>query len=118
MRVEQLRCLVDIAQTGSLTSTAKRLFVSQQAVSKSIAQLEEELGVTILIRSKAGVNFTEEGLSVLDFARKVLTEQDTLLQKFQIVLCKKELTLVRLLAKLLEQLVQMAADVLILHKAV
>ena len=84
MRMEQLRCIVDIAKTGSLTSTAKRLFVSQQAVSKSISQLEEELGVNILIRSKTGVNFTEEGLSVLDFAKKVLAEQDTLLQMFQI----------------------------------
>ena len=57
MRMEQLRCIVDIAKTGSLTSTAKRLFVSQQAVSKSISQLEEELGVNILIRSKNGCKF-------------------------------------------------------------
>lgn len=84
MRMEQLRCLLDVAQTGSLTSTAKRLFVSQQAVSKSIKQLEEELGVTILTRTKTGVTFTEEGIAVMEFARKVLAEQDNLLQNFQI----------------------------------
>ncbi len=83
MRMEQLNCLLDIAQTGSLTSTAKRLFVSQQAVSKSIKQLEEELGVTILIRTKIGVTFTEEGIEVVEFARKVLAEQDALVQNFQ-----------------------------------
>ena len=82
MRMDQLNCLVDIAQTGSLTSTAKRLFVSQQAVSKSIKQLEEELGVTILIRTKTGVTFTEDGIAVVEFARKVLAEQDNLLQNF------------------------------------
>ena len=85
MRMDQLNCLVDIAQTGSLTSTAKRLFVSQQAVSKSIKQLEEELGVTILIRTKTGVTFTEDGIAVVEFARKVLAEQDNLLQNFQIM---------------------------------
>ena len=84
MRLEQLQCLLDVAQTGSLTSTAKRLFVSQQAVSKSIKQLEEELGVTILTRTKTGVTFTEEGIAVMEFARKVLAEQDNLLQNFQI----------------------------------
>ncbi len=83
MRMEQLRCLVDIAQTGSLTSTAKRLFVSQQAVSKSIKQLEDELGVVLLIRTKTGVSFTEEGIEVVAFARKVLAEQDALVQNFQ-----------------------------------
>ena len=84
MRMEQLSCLIDIAQTGSLTSTAKRLFVSQQAVSKSIKQLEEELGVTILNRTKTGVSFTEEGIEVVEFARKVLAEQETLMQNFQV----------------------------------
>ena len=83
MRLEQLQCLLDIAQTGSLTSTAKRLFVSQQAVSKNIKQLEEELGVTILIRTKTGVTFTDEGIDVVTFAKKILAEQDALLQSFQ-----------------------------------
>ena len=36
MRLEQLKCLLDIAHTGSITNTAQRLFISQQAVSKSI----------------------------------------------------------------------------------
>jgi len=84
MRIDQLSCLLDIAQTGSLTSTAKRLFVSQQAVSKSIKQLEEELGVTILIRTKTGVSFTEDGIAVVEFARKVLAEQDALVQNLQV----------------------------------
>ena len=83
MRLEQLQCLLDVAQTGSLTSTAKRLFVSQQAVSKNIKQLEEELGVTILIRTKTGVTFTDEGIDVVMFAKKILAEQDALLQSFQ-----------------------------------
>ncbi|MBQ7049510.1 MAG: LysR family transcriptional regulator, partial [Firmicutes bacterium] len=42
MRIEQLECLVDIAQTKSMNKTAERMFVSPPAVSKSIKQLERE----------------------------------------------------------------------------
>ena len=59
MRIEQLRCIVDIAETGSLTATAQRQFITQQAVSKTIKQLEKELDATLLIRTHAGVSFTE-----------------------------------------------------------
>lgn len=78
LRMEQLRCLVDIAQTGSLTSTARRLYVSQQAVSKSMKQLEQELGITILVRTNMGVHITPEGQKVVAFAQTVLDEEDKL----------------------------------------
>lgn len=78
MRMEQLRCLVDIAQTGSLTSTAQRLYVSQQAISKSMKQLEQELGIEILIRTNIGVQITQEGQRVVEFARMVLQEEERL----------------------------------------
>lgn len=81
MRLEQLKCLADIAQTGSITGTAQRLFVTQQAVSKSIKQLETELGVEILLRSNAGVSVTEIGQEVVAFAQKVLAEEHSLQDK-------------------------------------
>ena len=80
MRMEQLRCLVDIAQTGSLTSTAQRLFVSQQAISKSMKQLEKELDIEILVRTNMGVRITPEGQKVVEFARIVLAEEEKLHQ--------------------------------------
>ena len=76
MRMEQLRCLVDIAQTGSLTSTAQRLFVSQQAISKSMKQLEQELGIEILVRTNMGVQITPAGQKVVEFAQTVLREEE------------------------------------------
>ena len=81
MRLEQLKYLADIAQTGSITSTAQRLFVTQQAVSKSIKQLESELGIEILLRSNAGVSVTEIGQEVVAFAQKVLAEEHSLQDK-------------------------------------
>ena len=67
MRTEQLIYLIDIAKTGSINNTAQRLFTSQQSISESIKKLENELGCTILNRSKTGVTLTEDGLYVLSF---------------------------------------------------
>ena len=72
MRLEQLKCLVDVAQTGSISGTAQRLFVTQQAVSKSIRQLEQELGVELLVRTNTGVQLTSMGQKALAFAQSVL----------------------------------------------
>lgn len=83
MRLDQLKYLVDIAQTGSITNTSQRFFVTQQAVSKSIKQLETELDTDILIRTNAGVSFTEAGEEVVAFAKQVLEEETQLEEKLQ-----------------------------------
>lgn len=75
MHLDQLRYLVDIEQTGSLTESAERMFLTQQAVSKSVQKLEHELGTTILLREKYGVVFTEQGKEVLNFAKEVLAQE-------------------------------------------
>ncbi len=51
-----------VAETGNISHAANRLFISQPAVSKAISNLEENLHVTLLIRSSRGVKLTEEGL--------------------------------------------------------
>ena len=81
MRFEQLNCLYEIAQTGSITSAAKNLFISQQAVSNSIKQLEEELGVQLMVRSATGITLTAEGQEAVEFAQQMLKERDAFKQK-------------------------------------
>lgn len=83
MRLDQLKYLVDIAQTGSITSTSQRFFVTQQAVSKSIKQLETELDTDILIRTNAGVSFTEAGEEVVTFAKQVLAKEADLMDRLK-----------------------------------
>ena len=83
MRLEQLKCLLDIAHTGSITNTAQRLYVSQQAVSKSIKQLERELGLELLVRTKSGVTLTEAGEEVARYAEKMLNEGEKLLTRVE-----------------------------------
>jgi len=50
-----------VAETGNISHAAKRLFISQPAVSKAISSLEENLQTTLFIRSSRGVKLTEEG---------------------------------------------------------
>ena len=65
MNSEQLRQLIDISKTGSIRMTAKRLYISQQAVSESMKRLEKELNCILLNRSKNGVTLTDDGKFVL-----------------------------------------------------
>lgn len=78
MNIDQLRGLTELAETGSINTAAKKLFVSQQALSESIKRLETELDCTILNRSKTGVEFTDDGKLVLDCARNILERCETL----------------------------------------
>lgn len=61
MKLEQLRYLCDIEQTKSLSKTSSRFFISPQALSKSMQQLENEVGASLLIRSPSGMTLTDEG---------------------------------------------------------
>ena len=50
-----------VAECGNISAAAKKLFISQPAVSKSISKLEEEFPTPLLIRSSKGVKLTETG---------------------------------------------------------
>jgi len=80
MRFEQLNCLVEIEKAGSITAAAQKLFITQQAVSLNIKQLEKELGCPLLIRTKTGVQLTDNGKKTVVFAKNVLQEKEALLQ--------------------------------------
>jgi len=50
-----------VAECGNISAAAKKLFISQPAVSKSISKLEEEFPTPLLVRSSKGVKLTESG---------------------------------------------------------
>jgi DNA-binding transcriptional LysR family regulator len=52
---------MEIYHCGSMNKAAQNLFVSQSAISTAIKELEEDLGITIFIRSNRGISLTEEG---------------------------------------------------------
>ncbi len=78
MTLTQLRYLVAIVERGSMSKAAQDLFVSQPSLSKSIAELEQEMGITIFYRTNRGVTLSEEGTRFLSYARQVLEQADLL----------------------------------------
>lgn len=78
MRFEQLEYLVSVAETKSMTLTAERLFVSQQAVSSSLRNLKAELDIELFIRTNQGLELTPEGHVAFKFAQIVLDRKKQL----------------------------------------
>ena len=80
MHLDQLPLVLDLAQTHSFNQTAERHYTTQQNVSYSIKQLENELNIKIFNRSKTGVSFTKEGQYVLECARQMYASWQELQQ--------------------------------------
>jgi DNA-binding transcriptional LysR family regulator len=58
-----------VSETGNISRAAKQLYISQPAVSKSIQGLEDNLGITLFIRSSRGVKLTEEGKLLYEYTK-------------------------------------------------
>lgn len=58
----------------NITRAAEKLFISQPALSYRIKQIEEEMGVTILLRSRRGITFTVEGEYLVRYSLNMLNE--------------------------------------------
>ncbi len=74
--LRQLRALVAVAEEGSFTLAARKLFVTQSAVSHSLRTLEEQLNCRLLDRSGKRVAVTSEGEILLRRCKRVLQELD------------------------------------------
>ena len=74
LKVRDLRMLEIIAVRGSMARAADELGLSQPAISKAIADLERDLGVSVLDRNTRGVELTESGRVLLQRGRVILDE--------------------------------------------
>lgn len=85
MRFEQLEYLIAIAETGSFRAAAQKLYITQQAISSSMKQLEEELGQELFIKESNKTRLTTYGEITLGFAQKTLEEKNSLFAQYQSV---------------------------------
>lgn len=69
---ELYRIFYTVANNGNITAAAKELNISQPAISKSIKNLEEQLGGTLFIRTKRGVILTSEGKEFYNYIKKAI----------------------------------------------
>ena len=75
-RLLALETFVRVVDTGSFSTTARLQNMGQPSVSKMISQLEDWLGVRLLLRSTRGLTPTEAGLSFYPRARRAIEEAD------------------------------------------
>lgn len=73
-RMAAMETYISVVEAGSFSAAAKRLRLGQPAVSKSIAQLEQRLGVRLLLRSTRGLTATEAGLRFYAHAKRAIEE--------------------------------------------
>ena len=78
MDLRQLAHLVLLSEERNFTRAAARAGVAQPALSRQIQKLEAELRVSLVDRTTRRVALTEDGLTVVAHARRILTEMDTI----------------------------------------
>lgn len=78
MNISQLKVLVTIGQCGSFSDAALQLEMSQSAVSRAIASLENELHVPLLVRGRMGAKLTTIGERVVTHAQKILELRESI----------------------------------------
>jgi DNA-binding transcriptional LysR family regulator len=76
VEVRELRAFTAIAEEGSVSAAARRLHLSQSALSQTVQSLERQLGVQLLRRSSTGVTATEAGRILLSEARALIAHHD------------------------------------------
>ncbi|GAB3434953.1 LysR family transcriptional regulator [Flindersiella endophytica] len=74
--LKQLRCFVVVAEELNFTAAARRLYISQQALSRMVQQLERDLEVRLLERTTRSVALTDAGRELLSSSRRIITTID------------------------------------------
>ncbi len=76
IELRQLRCFVAVAEELHFGRAAERLHISQSPLSRTIRELERDLGVTLFVRTTRRVELTEAGSLLLERSRRALGEID------------------------------------------
>ncbi|MBQ6637610.1 MAG: LysR family transcriptional regulator [Lachnospiraceae bacterium] len=82
MNINQIRYVLKAAASSSMREAATGLYVSQPALSASIRELEEELGILIFERTNKGISLTEDGREFLSYAKKVVAQYEVLEDRY------------------------------------
>ena len=83
MNILHMKYAVEVARLGSLNKAAETLMIAQPNISRSIKELEADLGITIFQRSAKGMVLTPDGEEFLDYARDVLSRIDKLERSYR-----------------------------------
>jgi DNA-binding transcriptional LysR family regulator len=78
MEIREMRAFVTVVDEGGFSAAARKLHMSQSALSQTVRALERQLGGQLLVRDHAGARPTELGRALLDDARLMVSQHDRL----------------------------------------
>lgn len=84
MDIKHLEIFIGIAESGSFSKTAEKLFLTQPTISANIAQLEEELGTKLIVRSAGGATLTDDGVLLYSKAVEVVKIREEIFGLFKL----------------------------------
>ena len=83
MNTDDYKYILAIAEEGSITRAAEKLFITQPALSQRIKHVRKELGIDLFITDKAGIHLTNDGRCLARYAQKILLEEDNMRRELQ-----------------------------------
>ena len=83
MTLQQLKYVITVAETGTITEAANQLFISQPSLTNAIHELEKEMNIVIFNRTNKGISLSKEGEVFLGYARQVLEQAAILEDKYK-----------------------------------
>lgn len=83
MTLQQLKYVVTVAETGTITEAAGKLYISQPSLTNAIHELEREMQIVIFNRTNKGISLSKDGDIFLGYARQVLEQAEILEDKYK-----------------------------------
>ena len=77
MTLQQLKYIVTVAQTGTITEAAGKLYISQPSLTNAIHELEKEMNITIFNRTNKGISVSKEGEEFYRMQDRFLTRRQS-----------------------------------------
>ena len=82
MTINQLKYVLAVYQSSSMREAAGKLYVTQPALSASIRELEEEIGVVIFDRTNKGITTTKQGEEFIEYAKRAINQFELLEDRY------------------------------------
>ncbi|WP_123042510.1 LysR family transcriptional regulator [Cohnella candidum] len=82
MTLQQLKYILTIVSSGSISEAAKKLYISQPSLSSAVKEIEQEMGIEIFVRSSKGIVLSVDGAEFLSYARQVVEQAELLEQRY------------------------------------
>lgn len=90
LNIMHMKYACEVARTGSLSKASEKLFVAVPNLSRSIKELETDLGITIFDRTVKGMRLTAQGEEFMAYAKRILSQIDEVEQLYRGTLAQKQ----------------------------